>query len=436
MRASRDSTSSESGRAPAERTNEALQDQAAVGPRVLLVAPQPFFTTAGTPINVLAMARALLASGHAVEIASFPGGEDVDLPGLVHHRTWRLPGLGRVPIGFSVAKLVHDVLLCGLVLRLLLAGLLRPSGGRRIRVVHAIEEAAFFAVPLARLFGAQAVIDLDSDLPGLLADHVSAPVRALAGPARMLRRFALRRASCAITVAPSLSALARAAAPGLDVHEIRDIPLAESLVAPTAAERATLRAELDLGAAPVVAYTGNFDRRQGVELLLEAFARVHARHPDLRLLLVGGEPSEVARLSEQARLFGIADAVRLPGRRPATAMPACMGVATMLVSPRLEPLVTPLKIYSYMASGCPIVATDLPTHSDVLDATTATLVPPTVEGLAGGMTAVLADPAAAARRADRAKALVAARHSREVFEAQLHAAYAGLTGVAARSGAR
>jgi glycosyltransferase involved in cell wall biosynthesis len=61
-------------------------------------------------------------------------------------------------------------------------------------------------------------------------------------------------------------------------------------------------------------------------------------------------------------------------------MPEYMGLAEVLVSPRLEPYTTPLKIFSYMASGRPIVATDLPTHTQLLDAEAAILGPPTPAG--------------------------------------------------------
>jgi glycosyltransferase involved in cell wall biosynthesis len=56
-----------------------------------------------------------------------------------------------------------------------------------------------------------------------------------------------------------------------------------------------------------------------------------------------------------------------------------------------------------MASGRPIVATDLPTHTDVLDQGSAILVPPTAEGLAEGIVQVLADPQRASRLGPEAR---------------------------------
>lgn len=79
----------------------------------------------------------------------------------------------------------------------------------------------------------------------------------------------------------------------------------------------------------------------------------------------------------------------------------------MIVSPRSSGTNSPLKLYGYMRSGRPLVATDLYTHTQVLNREVALLVPPTPEGLADGMQRLIEDPvfaaklgAAAARRAN------------------------------------
>ena len=112
--------------------------------RILFLAPQPFFEVRGTPLAVLAMVRALLGLGHRVELLTFPQGADVEVPGLIHRRSLRLP-VGRVRAGASLPKLLLDVpFLVQAVWRLLVA---RPD------VVHAVEEAAHLIAPFARLLG-------------------------------------------------------------------------------------------------------------------------------------------------------------------------------------------------------------------------------------------------------------------------------------------
>ncbi|HYH23124.1 MAG TPA: glycosyltransferase family 4 protein [Azospirillum sp.] len=385
------------------------------GRRVLLVAPQSFFAVAGTPFNVLQMCRSLTEAGYEVHLATLPGGETVPLPNLTHHRAPGLPGIARVPVGFSWAKAVYDVLLCLLVLRLLI--------GRRFIAIHAVEEAAFFAIPLARLFGTAAVMDLDSDICGQLRQRRGASAR-LAGPAGALRRWSLRTATCAVTVAPALTHLVAEVSPGTPVFEIADTPLDAALQAPSPAEVAHLRRTLGEAEAQWIVYTGNLDARQGVERLVEAMPRVLDRRPDAALLVVGGEAEEVRRLEALAARLGVGARVRCVGKHPPASMPAFMALAAALVSPRLEPLVTPLKIFSYMASGRPIVATDLPTHTAVLDDRTAILVPPTSEGLAGGILAALEQPERAARLGEQARRAALSEYGYDRFKRQMLGLYA------------
>jgi glycosyltransferase involved in cell wall biosynthesis/SAM-dependent methyltransferase len=379
------------------------QDALATAASILLIAPQPFFTPAGTPLNVLQMCRALTELGHEVELLTLPMGETRPLPRVTYHRVARLPGLDRVPIGFSPAKAVYNLLLA--------LALVRRLRARRFAAVHAIEESAFFAMPIARWFGTPGIMDLDSDLCYQLRENRSRAARFLAEPARRLRRDALRRATCALTVARALSELVRQESPATPVFEIRDIPGDAVLRPPDPKEVEAIRDELGLRGRRLAVYTGNFDRRQGAELLVEAMPEVIARCPDALLLLVGGDPEQVAVLRDLAAARGVGASVRAIGKRPLEQMPEFMGLAA------------PLKIYAYMASGRPVVATDFPTHTDVLDSTAARLVAPTAMGLAEGIVAVLQDPASGEKLGRKARAIVERNHTYAAFKTQMGALY-------------
>jgi glycosyltransferase involved in cell wall biosynthesis len=380
---------------------------------LLIVAPQPFFRPTGTPIAVAELCRALVASGLRVELLTFPLGRDLPIPGVSHRRASRVPFVSRVPIGFSLAKMVYDVMLAIRLFRMLRDG--------RYAALHAVEEAALYAAPLARMFQVPLVVDVDSDLVTQLARERSTVARALAPLARRLLGRAVRQAACVVTVASRLTEQVRMISPGTPVVELTDC-VADELARPAdAAAVARLRAALELEGREVVLYTGNLERYQGIELLLRAFALVRCRHPAAVLVIVGGEPVQIDNLGILASRLGIREQVRLAGKRSLEQIPDVMALADVLVSPRLEPIATPMKIYSYMASGRPIVATDLPSHSEVLDKTTAVLVPPSEEGLADGIEYVLRHPCEAAALARAAAERVRARHSREVFSRHVRA---------------
>src|ERR1035437_7231190 len=134
-------------------------------------------------------------------------------------------------------------------------------------------------------------------------------------------------------------------------------------------------------------------------------AIVGGSHPDARLLLAGGKPDQVARARDAARSAGADAAVIFAGERPASKIPAYLLAADVLVSPRSRGTNTPLKIYQYLRSGRPIVATRLLPPTQVLSDHPA--VPPGASpaDLGGQIPAGLNAPVRAAELGTRARHL-------------------------------
>jgi glycosyltransferase involved in cell wall biosynthesis len=100
-----------------------------------------------------------------------------------------------------------------------------------------------------------------------------------------------------------------------------------------------------------------------------------------------------------------------------------MALASVLISPRCEGENTPLKIYTYMRSGVPIVATALATHTQVLDDATAVLCEPSADALAEAIARLIVEPERAAALAARARAVAEREYSADAFRRKLLAAY-------------
>jgi glycosyltransferase involved in cell wall biosynthesis len=381
--------------------------------RILLLAPQPFFEVRGTPLAVLALVRALTALGHRVDLLTFAQGEAVAVPGLRHLRSLRLP-VGRVRAGASLAKLLLDV-------PFMAQAAWRMAFGR-YDVVHAVEEAAHLAAPVARLLRLPLVVDVDSSVSDQLVESGFARRGPLLWTARALERRALRQARAVITVCTSLTELVRQRAPQARVFQIEDPPLVDG-AAPEASAVAALRAELGLDGRPVVLYSGNFEPYQGVPLLIEAAAQV----AEAQFVFMGGEPGHVEAARAQAAGLGCADRCVFAGPRPPDELARFLAVSDVLVSPRCRGVNTPFKVYTYLASGRPLVATRIPTHTQLLDDTLAFLAEPTAAGLAAGIRAALADPAEARRRAERGRALIEREYSSARYAQKVEAAYAAVS---------
>jgi glycosyltransferase involved in cell wall biosynthesis len=144
-----------------------------------------------------------------------------------------------------------------------------------------------------------------------------------------------------------------------------------------------------------------------------------AEFPQAVYLLVGGRPDQLESLQTLAIQQGVERHFLFPGPQLFGDVPVFLEVADLLVSPRSHGTNTPLKIYSYLASGKPIVATDMETHRQVLDDHTAILAPPTAEGLAQGIRALLADASLRERIGQRGRQLAEEKFSYRSYLARI-----------------
>jgi glycosyltransferase involved in cell wall biosynthesis len=143
-----------------------------------------------------------------------------------------------------------------------------------------------------------------------------------------------------------------------------------------------LKSEINPDGKTIVMYTGTLEPYQGIPLLLDSLKFLA---DDFRVVLVGGTPGQVQELRRGLRDRGLADRVSLLGQKPAADIPYYLQAADVLVSPRSLGTNIPLKIYSYLASGVPVVATDLPTHTQTVTPAIAVLAAPTPEAFAAGI---------------------------------------------------
>lgn len=372
--------------------------------RVLLLAPHPFFQHRGTPLAERALLEALSSRGYHLEVLTFHEGEDISIPNCTIHRIPRIPGVTNIRPGFSLKKLV-----CDGVMLIRLVSLLRK---RDFDVIHAVEESAFMAMFVKVLFRTPFVYDMDSSLAHQMIDRF--PVLAAAeGLLAAWEKRAVRRSLAVVAVCQALEELALRYDPDADVRRIEDFSLLP---------RSTGKAD-DLAAigvrGSIVLYVGNLEAYQGIDLLLRGFARVLERAPDARLVVIGGSDEHIAHYSEIARTLNISARVHFAGPRPVDALAGYLRQAEVVVSPRTQGQNTPMKVYSYLDSGRPLLATRLPTHTQVLDDDIAMLVDPDPVSVGDGLVALLRNPELRERLATAAGRRVEEEFSEPSFRAKV-----------------
>lgn len=182
----------------------------------------------------------------------------------------------------------------------------------------------------------------------------------------------------------------------------------------TRSDSSVVRSTLGIHGGPIVGFVGTFGAWHGVANLLRAFAQLRG-HGGAKLLLVGDGPERKAceQLCVDLQLTG---RVIFAGTRVHEEIPALLRACDVLVAPfswpRLEPFIgSPTKLFEYMASGRPIVASALGQVRDVLsDGESALLVPPDdIAALANGIARLLGDPSLGERLASCAQTVVRQR---------------------------
>jgi len=372
-----------------------------------MIAPEPFFEPRGTPFSEFHRIRALTALGHHVDLVTYPFGQHVSMPGLRVFRSLRPPFVHHVKIGPSLAKIPLDALLALTAIRRAFAG--------RYDAIHSHEEGGLIGAVLAKLRRVPHLYDMHSSLPQQLTNFAFSRSRVIRRAFLAIERFMIRHSRVVIVICPSLEDAVKAIEPGARTVLIENAPGSADDVA-TPAQAAVVRRSLGVeDAAPIVLYTGTFEAYQGLDLLFDAMAIVRRTRPDARLVLAGGRPDQVTRAREQARAAGIDEVSHFAGERPAAEIPAYLLAADVLVSPRSRGTNTPLKIYQYLRSGKPTVATRLLTHTQVLSDETAILTEATPQAFAEGILDALTDHVRAAAVGRRARELAETKYSYEAY---------------------
>ncbi|MSU55006.1 MAG: glycosyltransferase [Candidatus Taylorbacteria bacterium] len=156
--------------------------------------------------------------------------------------------------------------------------------------------------------------------------------------------------------------------------------------------RSTLKLSID---ATIITYVGSLrtmGMEKGIEVALEALLLLPEK---VKLLLVGGSPEDVLFYSKKAKQLEIINRVIFTGFVPHEKVPLYLSASDVLIAPfpkndHYEFYMSPMKIFEYMASGRPIVASNLQSIREILLGDSAVFVlPGNVKSLAEGVVGLL-----------------------------------------------
>ncbi len=128
-----------------------------------------------------------------------------------------------------------------------------------------------------------------------------------------------------------------------------------------------------------VGFVGTLKPWHGLPILVEALGILHERDPNVRLLIVGDGP-ERAGLVADLSARGLMETVHLTGAVVPSEVPGLLASMDVAVAPyprQLHFYFSPLKVYEYMASGLPVVASQIGQLENLIrDGVNGLLCPP------------------------------------------------------------
>lgn len=248
-------------------------------------------------------------------------------------------------------------------------------------------------------------------------------------------RQALRSAA-KITICCSDSAKRLAELGVDDVHKIEMVlhAVGEDRFRGSDLQAQRLKSELGLTGRSVIACVAGMDHHgKGHMTLLDAFARVHARHPETLLLLVGDGLLR-PRFEDRARQLGVGDHVRVVGRVHPLEVQHYMRMATLTVLPTLTEVFGNV-VFESLYVGTPVIASAVGAPGDLLPSGPfgITFEAGNVNALETAIHQVLADLPVAREMARRGGELVRSQMSLERRASEFVRIYEQLTGRAAEN---
>lgn len=352
----------------------------------------------------------LAEQGHKIDLLTYHIGVDVTIDGVNVIRIPKVPFIYEIKIGPSFSKLILDIPLFIKALYLIKKN--------RYDVIHAHEEAVFFCLIVNLLFKKKYIYDMHSSLPQQLENFNFTKLKPVVKIFEYLEKQALAKASAIITICKDLEEQVKE----FGYSEKNEL-IQNTLFFPISLADDLYDVELDniisTDGKRIILYAGTFESYQGLDMYTESIKIILKKRKELLFIFLGGNSEQVLELRAKTEELNISDHIIFTGMLEANLVKKFIQKADVLVSPRMKGTNTPLKIYEYMASKVPIVATDLMTHTQELDNECAFLQGPNPESFAKGVIECLENKEEATRRAKNACLIYNKKYGKKIYKQRL-----------------
>lgn len=387
--------------------------------KILFLAPQSFFIERGTPIAVKLAVEVLSKKDLELSLLTFNAGDDLQIPNLKHYRSFSPKNFKSIKAGFSFKKVFCDFFLLTKTLRLIIG---EKRKNNPFTLIHAVEESVFIALLVKLIFKIPYVYDMDSCLSDQLIEKYP-QISFLAPVFNFFEKLAIKNSLGTLVVCDSLKqiadnngALNSIILSDISLHEIYEQKKPEK----------TLNEELNLNPNDkTLVYVGNLEPYQGIDLLIKSSTLTKN---NIKTIIIGGNQEYLTKYKKLVKDLNLENKVFFLGPKPLTNLHYYLDTADILASPRISGTNTPMKIYSYMFSGTPIVATNIVSHTQVLDENTAFLCNSKKEDFAATINKIYENIEDAKLIGENSKKEAQDKYSLKAFKNTLHVFYNSILG--------
>ncbi len=371
-----------------------------------MIAPEPFFEPRGTPISVLNRSKALAEIGNRIDILTYHIGHSIYIKNVVIKRIPKIKFIKNIAVGPSRLKILLDVILFFESLNLLLK--------KKYDCIHAHEEAVFIGYILKKIFSIPLIYDMHSRIPEQLEIFNFIRNKLLIKLAYLIEMQALKNSDIIIAICTYLEESVHRIVPNKKVITIENMPQIFSKKT-TRKEIYKIKKRLGIRSEKIIMYAGTFAPYQGIDLLLNSIPQVLTEFKNVKFIFIGGNQKEINRAKSISDSLNISDKTIFIGKQPIDTIPSFFDITDVLASPRIEGRNVPLKIYSYLMSGKPIVATNIIAHTQVLNEHTAILVNPKSRDFGNGISKILKDKRLCGKIGAAGKKFIESKYSYDDF---------------------
>ncbi len=236
--------------------------------------------------------------------------------------------------------------------------------------VHNMPDFLVVSGLIPKVFGAKIILDLHDPMPELMMTIFDLPkevksVRLL----KLLEKWSIRLADSVVTVNLACAKL----------FASRSCPAQKITVVMNSPDEKIFRIQsphmhpiAQRGVKPfVIMYHGSLVERNGLDIAIEAFARLRPLIPAAELRIYGPRTSFLERVMDAVRMQGLGDTVRYLGQKSHEEIVQAIGACDVGIIPNhrniFTELNTPSRIFEYLAVGKPVIAPRAPGICDYFD---------------------------------------------------------------------